>query len=57
VKVSHPHSNHCASRRTHDTRHTAATVLLFFGVPDVVVDSITGWQPGGAAWMRARYMQ
>jgi integrase len=22
VKVSHLHSNHCASRRTHDLRHT-----------------------------------
>ncbi len=40
----------------HDARHTAATVLLLLGVPDVVVDSIMGWEPGGAARMRARYM-
>lgn len=39
-----------------DARHTAATVLLVLGVPDVVVDSIMGWEPGGAARMRARYM-
>ncbi|MFF5407067.1 integrase [Streptomyces misionensis] len=26
-------------------------------VPDVVIDSITGWEPGGAARMRARYMR
>jgi hypothetical protein len=37
-------------------RHTAATVLLIHGVPDVVIDSITRWEPGGAARMRARYM-
>jgi integrase len=42
--------------RLHDARHTAATVLLILGVPDVVVDAITGWEPGGAARMRARYM-
>jgi integrase len=42
--------------RLHDARHTAATVLLLLGVPDVVVDSIMGWEPGGAARMRARYM-
>jgi integrase len=42
--------------RLHDARHTAATVLLILGVPDVVIDSITGWEPGGAARMRARYM-
>jgi integrase len=42
--------------RLHDARHTAATVLLILGVPDVVVDSIMGWEPGGAARMRARYM-
>jgi integrase len=27
VKVSHLHSNHCASRRTHDLRHTTAARL------------------------------
>ena len=42
-------------RRLHDARHTAATVLLLLGIPDVV-DSIMGWEPGGAARMRARYM-
>ncbi|MFF4371568.1 tyrosine-type recombinase/integrase [Streptomyces sp. NPDC001594] len=42
--------------RLHDARHTAATVLLLLGVPDVVVDAIMGWEPGGAARMRARYM-
>jgi len=42
--------------RLHDARHTAATVLLIRGVPDVVVDAIMGWEPGGAARMRARYM-
>ena len=31
-------------------------VLLILGVPDVVIDSIMGWEPGGAARMRARYM-
>lgn len=40
----------------HDARHTAATVLLILGVPDVVVDAIMGWEPGGAARMRVRYM-
>jgi hypothetical protein len=42
--------------RLHDARHTAATVLLILGVPDVVIDSIMGWEPGGAARIRARYM-
>ncbi|GGJ43397.1 hypothetical protein GCM10010121_063290 [Streptomyces brasiliensis] len=42
--------------RLRDARHTAATVLLILGVPDVVVDAIMGWEPGGAARMRARYM-
>ena len=42
--------------RLHDARHTAGTVLLLLGVPDVVVDAIMGWEPGGAARMRARYM-
>jgi len=31
-------------------------VLLILGVPDVVIDSIMGWEPGGAARTRARYM-
>ncbi|MET7742077.1 site-specific integrase [Streptomyces sp. NPDC005385] len=42
--------------RLHDARHTAATVLLLLGVPDVIVDAIMGWEPGGAVRMRARYM-
>lgn len=46
------HGNRCADY----ARHTAATVLLILGVPDVVIDSVTGWEPGGAARMRARYM-
>ncbi|HEX3784617.1 MAG TPA: tyrosine-type recombinase/integrase [Pseudonocardiaceae bacterium] len=28
MKVSHLHSNHCASRRTHDLRHFFASALL-----------------------------
>ncbi len=31
--------------RLHDARHTAATVLLILGAPDVVIDSIMGWEP------------
>jgi hypothetical protein len=31
-------------------------VLLLLGVPDRIVDAIMGWEPGGAARMRARYM-
>lgn len=42
--------------RLHDARHAAAQVLLLLGVPDVIVDAIMGWEPGGAARMRARYM-
>ncbi|MDX2854523.1 site-specific integrase [Streptomyces sp. PA03-3a] len=42
--------------RLHDARHTAATVLLLLGVADVVVDAIMGWEPGGSARMRSRYM-
>lgn len=42
--------------RLHDARHTAATVLLLLGVPEVIVDAIMGWEPGGVARMRARYM-
>jgi hypothetical protein len=32
--------------RLHGARHTAATVLLILGIPDVVIDSIMGWEPG-----------
>ncbi|TQS43749.1 tyrosine-type recombinase/integrase [Cryptosporangium phraense] len=42
--------------RLHDARHTAATVLLILGVDGRIVDAILGWEPGGAARMRARYM-
>ncbi|WP_438948527.1 integrase [Streptomyces atratus] len=42
--------------RLHDARHTAGTVLLLLGVPDVVVDAIMGWEPGGSARMRAGYL-
>ncbi|MFF0287824.1 tyrosine-type recombinase/integrase [Streptomyces sp. NPDC005262] len=38
-----------------DARHTAGTVLMLLGVPDRVIDQIMGWEPGGAARMRARY--
>ncbi|SED31429.1 hypothetical protein SAMN05216532_4168 [Streptomyces sp. 2231.1] len=31
-------------------------MLLILGVPDVVIVAIMGWEPGGAARMRARYM-
>ena len=52
AKVSHLHSNHSASRRTHDARHTAATVLLILGVPERVVMQIMGWS---STAMAARY--
>lgn len=42
--------------RLHDARHTAGTVLMLLGVPDRVTDQIMGWEPGGAARMRARYL-
>jgi integrase len=41
--------------RLRDARHTAATLLLILGVPDTVVDSIMGWEPGQSARMRRRY--
>ena len=37
MKVSHLHSNHCASRRTHTLRHTAAMALLHAGVDTAVI--------------------
>jgi hypothetical protein len=41
AKVSHLHSNHCASRRTHDVRHTYATLSLDAGIdPKIVSDRI-----------------
>uniref|UniRef100_UPI003F4A554B tyrosine-type recombinase/integrase n=1 Tax=Streptomyces sp. C10-9-1 TaxID=1859285 RepID=UPI003F4A554B len=42
--------------RLHDARHTTGTVLMLLGVPDRVIDQIMGWEPGGAARMRARYL-
>lgn len=30
---------------------------MLLGVPGVVVDAIMGWEPGGTARMRARYMR
>lgn len=42
--------------RLHDARHTAGTVLMLLSVPDRVIDQIMGWEPGGAARMRARYL-
>jgi integrase len=33
AKVSHLHSNHCASRRTHTLRHAFITAALDAGVP------------------------
>lgn len=43
--------------RLHDARHTAVTVLMLLGVPDRVIDQITGWEPATSARMRARYLQ
>ena len=42
AEVSHLHSNHSASRRTHDLRHTAATLLRGQGVDIRVVQAILG---------------
>ena len=42
VKVSHLHSNHCASRRTNDLRHSTATLLLEQGVELVVIKELLG---------------
>lgn len=35
--------------------YTAGALLLILGVPDTVVDSIMGWEPGQSARMRRRY--
>lgn len=43
------------TRRLGDAHHTAGTVLLNLGVPNMVVDAIMGWEPGKSARMRRRY--
>jgi integrase len=47
VKVSHLHSNHSASRRTHDLRHTHKTILAELGVPEALRDERLGHRPPG----------
>ncbi|MEU5937561.1 tyrosine-type recombinase/integrase, partial [Micromonospora sp. NPDC047548] len=42
AKVSHLHSNHSASRRTHDLRHSYATWLVSDGVPINDVAKVMG---------------
>jgi integrase len=42
AKVSHLHSNHSASRRTHDLRHGAATLALAAGVDLKVIQATLG---------------
>jgi Phage integrase family len=42
VKVSHLHSNHYASRRTHDLRHTAASLMIQAGYPPKMLQEIMG---------------
>jgi integrase len=52
VKVSHLHSKHSASRRTHDARHTAATILLVLKMPTRTTMDVMGWSQ---ASMTTRY--
>ena len=52
AKVSHLHSNHSASRRTHDARHTAATLLLILGSEGRTTKGLMGWSDPS---MPARY--
>ncbi|MFE2188313.1 hypothetical protein ACFXB5_48950, partial [Streptomyces sp. NPDC059455] len=42
AKVSHLHSNHCASRRTHDLRHTFISMCLQNGIPEHTVAAWVG---------------
>ncbi|HEX9353911.1 MAG TPA: hypothetical protein VF933_08850 [Streptosporangiaceae bacterium] len=42
MQVSHLHSNHCASRRTHDSRHTTLTLMEHAGVPISIVSKWAG---------------
>ncbi|MFF8588495.1 hypothetical protein [Streptomyces althioticus] len=39
--------------RLHDVHHTAAIVLLILGVPNVVINSIMGWEPGQRVPLRS----
>jgi hypothetical protein len=45
AKVSHLPSNHSASRRTHDLRHTCASLLLALGLSPRVVMETLGTPP------------
>lgn len=40
----------------HPDVRSAATVLMLLGIPDRVIDQITGWEPDTSARMRARYL-
>ncbi|WP_256252237.1 tyrosine-type recombinase/integrase [Streptomyces sp. yr375] len=42
MKVSHLHSNHCASRRTHDLRHTCASLLHEQGADARMIMEVLG---------------
>ena len=48
AKVSHLHSNHCASRRTHDLRHTCASLAISAGANVKVVQKLLGHKSAGA---------
>ncbi|OHV68215.1 hypothetical protein BCD48_03275 [Pseudofrankia sp. BMG5.36] len=41
-EVSHLHSNHSTSRRTHGLRHASVSLLLDLGVPPHIVRDIAG---------------
>jgi hypothetical protein len=42
VKIFHLHSNHCASRRTHDSRHTTLSLMEKAGVPIFIASKWAG---------------